>query len=141
MIKGSEAQKQRPHKLLWMLWFDEKNISNWCIWLFRSCYAHQKKLNEKIWTPKKMWRIYSCIFFVKMAHCTKITTRCTIPAAQFFQTFKNETLTRGASLTTLTTILFTSNSYWSQHFFFKEKRNFPAICSKLMPSSMRPDSP
>ena len=103
-IKGSEAQKQRPHKLLWMLWFDEKNISNWCIWLFRSCYAHQKKLNEKIWTPKKMWRIYSCIFFVKMAHCTKLTTRCTIPAAQFFQTFKNETLTRGASLTT--TILY-----------------------------------
>ena len=29
-IKGSEAQKQRPHELLWMLWFDEKNISNVC---------------------------------------------------------------------------------------------------------------
>ena len=27
-IKGSEVQKQRPHELLWMLWFDEKNISN-----------------------------------------------------------------------------------------------------------------
>ena len=26
-IKGSEAQKQRPDELLWMLWFDEKNIS------------------------------------------------------------------------------------------------------------------
>ena len=23
-IKGPEAQKQRPHELLWMLWFDEK---------------------------------------------------------------------------------------------------------------------
>ena len=23
-IKGSESQKQRPHELLWMLWFDEK---------------------------------------------------------------------------------------------------------------------
>ena len=23
-IKSSEAKKQRPHKLLWMLWFDEK---------------------------------------------------------------------------------------------------------------------
>ena len=23
----SEAQKQGPHKLLWMLWFDEKSIS------------------------------------------------------------------------------------------------------------------
>ena len=27
-IKGSEAQKQRPHEFLWMLWFDEKSISN-----------------------------------------------------------------------------------------------------------------
>ena len=26
-IKGSEAQEQRPEKLLWMLWFDEKSIS------------------------------------------------------------------------------------------------------------------
>ena len=26
-IKGSETKKQRPHKLLWMLWFDEKSIS------------------------------------------------------------------------------------------------------------------
>ena len=35
-IKGSEVQKQRPHKLLWMLRFDEKSIpsappsSKWC---------------------------------------------------------------------------------------------------------------
>ena len=28
MIKGSEAQKQRAYELLWMLWFDEKSISN-----------------------------------------------------------------------------------------------------------------
>ena len=27
-IKGSEAQKQRPNELLWMLWFDEKSISS-----------------------------------------------------------------------------------------------------------------
>ena len=27
-MKGSEAQKQRPHKLLWMLWFDEKSVSS-----------------------------------------------------------------------------------------------------------------
>ena len=27
-IKGSEAQKQRPYELLWMLWFDRKSISN-----------------------------------------------------------------------------------------------------------------
>ena len=26
IVKGSEAQKQRPDKLLWMLWFDEKSI-------------------------------------------------------------------------------------------------------------------
>ena len=33
-IKGSEAQKQRPHKLLWMLWFDKKSISNLYIFIF-----------------------------------------------------------------------------------------------------------
>ena len=27
-IKGFEAQKHRPHELLWMLWFDGKSISN-----------------------------------------------------------------------------------------------------------------
>ena len=26
-IKGSEAQKQRPGEVLWILWFDEKSIS------------------------------------------------------------------------------------------------------------------
>ena len=28
MIKGSEVQKERPHELLWMLWFDEKSMSS-----------------------------------------------------------------------------------------------------------------
>ena len=28
MIKISEAQKQRPHELLWMLWFDDKITPN-----------------------------------------------------------------------------------------------------------------
>ena len=27
MIKGSEVQKQMPHELLWMLWFDKKSKS------------------------------------------------------------------------------------------------------------------
>ena len=27
-MKGSEAQKQSPRELLWMLWFDKKSISN-----------------------------------------------------------------------------------------------------------------
>ena len=27
-MKGYEAQKQRPHKLLWMLWLDENFLSN-----------------------------------------------------------------------------------------------------------------
>ena len=27
MIKGSGVQKQKPHELLWMLWFDGKSIS------------------------------------------------------------------------------------------------------------------
>ena len=32
-MKGSEAQKQRPHKLLWMLWFDGKSIPKKIIYL------------------------------------------------------------------------------------------------------------
>ena len=31
-IKESEAQKQRWHELLWMLWFDEKSISSDTTW-------------------------------------------------------------------------------------------------------------
>ena len=27
-IKGSEAQEQKTYELLWMLWFDEKSMSN-----------------------------------------------------------------------------------------------------------------
>ena len=37
MVKGSEAEKQRPHELLWMLWFDEKSISN-----VRTTYASKE---------------------------------------------------------------------------------------------------
>ena len=36
MIKGSEAQKQRQHELLWMLWIEEKSISNVQLLLFCS---------------------------------------------------------------------------------------------------------
>ena len=41
MIKGSEAQKQRPHELLWMLCFDEKSISS-CIAIhwWRECVVY-----------------------------------------------------------------------------------------------------
>ena len=37
-IKGSEAQKQRPCKLLWMLWFDRKSISNIHTKIYTMCY-------------------------------------------------------------------------------------------------------
>ena len=40
-MKGSEAQKQRPCKLLWMLWFDWKSISNEGIYL---CTFYREKL-------------------------------------------------------------------------------------------------
>ena len=33
-LKRSEAQKQWPHELLWMLWFDEKSISNTYSYIF-----------------------------------------------------------------------------------------------------------
>ena len=32
-IKRYEAQKQRPNKLLWMLWFEEKSIYNLLSWV------------------------------------------------------------------------------------------------------------
>ena len=28
-MQGSEAQKQRPHEFLWMLWFDGKVYLDW----------------------------------------------------------------------------------------------------------------
>ena len=42
-MKGSEAQKQRPQELLWMLWFGEKNISN----ILQSIFQFQAHLR---WT-------------------------------------------------------------------------------------------
>ena len=48
MIKGFEAQKQRPCKLLWMLWFDEKCILSRK--LENSMALYQKKVASKdIW--------------------------------------------------------------------------------------------
>ena len=43
-IKGSAAQKQRPHQLLWMLWFDEKSISN----VHTSQHAQGKEKTSKV---------------------------------------------------------------------------------------------
>ena len=37
-IKGSEAQKQRPNEIVWMLWFDEKSISN--VYTYHCCCKH-----------------------------------------------------------------------------------------------------
>ena len=51
MIKGSDAQKQMPHKLLWMLWFDEKSISNVHLYLmhyaFVKAYAKGREKNDE----------------------------------------------------------------------------------------------
>ena len=46
-----EAQKQRPHELLWMLWFDEKSISStihMCIWVHFSM-AEKKYCSSSFW--------------------------------------------------------------------------------------------
>ena len=50
-IKVSEAHKQRPCELLWMLWVDEKSISNLHTkkeWTFHSQLQHQLTLRQ-IW--------------------------------------------------------------------------------------------
>ena len=81
--------------------------------------------------PKKVVNIICTFFYCQKWPAVQITQRwCTIAAAQFFQTLKNETLTRGASLTTLTTILFTSNNYSSQQFFFQGKEKFSGYLFK-----------
>ena len=122
-------------QILWIF------VSNWCTPKVKTSLK-----NLAFRQPKKRGQYHLRLFFVKSGPLCKLHNDALFhPAAQFFQALKNETLTRGASLTTLTTILFTSNNYIllvrPNNFFFKEKRNFPAICSKLMPSSMRPDTP
>ena len=66
-MKGSEAQKQRPHELLWMLWFDEKSISN--VVLFYSYIIRvEKKSRLKVMTIVLVpfLNIYvCCIYFLK----------------------------------------------------------------------------
>ena len=56
MIIGSEAQKHRPHELLWMLWFDEKSISSVLIW-------------DVIWV--KVWNPWYSFFFPAEFHQKK----------------------------------------------------------------------
>ena len=65
MIKGSEARKQRPYKLLWMLWFDGKSISKVPVLREISVFDHQETLllhlkgkvflfyKTRIWTEKQ----------------------------------------------------------------------------------------
>ena len=98
---------------------------------------------------KKGANIICAFFFVKNGPLCKLHNDALFhPAAQFFQALKNETLTRGASLTTLTTILFTSNNYIllvrPNNFFSRKREIFRLFVQNLCnvpSSSMRPDSP
>ena len=49
MIEGSEAQKQRPYELLWMLWFDGKSISN------RQCTKDRKIMQKDSTGQMAVW--------------------------------------------------------------------------------------
>ena len=62
MIKGSETQKQRLHELLWMLWFDEKSISNVLILLSR-LGEHISRLCNHYWVsvPIRANFFYQCL--------------------------------------------------------------------------------
>ena len=57
-IKGPEAQKPKPHELLWMLWFDEKSISSQHTW---SC-----KITLLFFAlhPIIIWCWQRCCFFI-----------------------------------------------------------------------------
>ena len=77
-IKGSEAEKQRQHKLLWMLWFDKKvyllciYVHMYEIWINLICYdsilVSQMQISfifrKKILKKKKY-------FFLKNSLCEK----------------------------------------------------------------------
>ena len=55
-LKGSEAQKHRPHKLIWTLWFDEKSISNILITKNFTHFSVVKiQLYLRIWLETKLW--------------------------------------------------------------------------------------
>ena len=62
----SEAEKQRPHKLLWLLWFDKKSISNtqlkkiFCEMDNSSILHHDEidttTIREGGWKPLVLWQ-------------------------------------------------------------------------------------
>ena len=52
-IKESEAQKQRPCELLWLLWFDEKSISKVLPIIKVQCTSSTHKLQQKSQTKVK----------------------------------------------------------------------------------------
>ena len=84
-IKGSEAQKQRLHKLLWMLWFDQKSISNL---LAHSCYSehkmwHQKQHNIKVGP----FIFFSPIFFFSSSFYSYIIPPCGLISLKSTQTW------------------------------------------------------
>ena len=57
-IKGSEVQKQWPDELLWMLWFDEKSISNvhisgYILWHYVDCWKCQEYFHSFVFLPSQ----------------------------------------------------------------------------------------
>ena len=63
-IKGSEDQKQRPHKLLWVLWFDEKSISTEAVSrLLRGCQGEPSQQRVAFtWTTMQVSFQFSGLF-------------------------------------------------------------------------------
>ena len=63
-MKRSEAQKQRPHELLWMLWFDEKSVSSYSTFFFKNINTRCK--NEFQIVARKFqlrkWWMFECTF-------------------------------------------------------------------------------
>ena len=91
-MKRSEAQNQRPHKLLWMLWFDEKSISNLSTntWVknydfykekYATCFLATilKELHEWFWfwwfcMPGALQRVH-VLDFTKIWLCTQTQSK------------------------------------------------------------------
>ena len=70
-IKGSKAQKQRPHKLLWMLWFDEKSI-------FKESVCNLTPTNS-CWSWGIGFLVFRSVSRVDFVHCGQVPHGVRVP--------------------------------------------------------------
>ena len=88
MIKQAEAQKQRPHELLWMLWFDGKSISkvHTTAEFYRILYCslnNAAKWWESVWKCSNIWKKVQFIGRID-SDCKRVVEKKAITFAKMF---------------------------------------------------------